>query len=218
MKNPKLCKNTVSDTLWKILKKIMEFDELKDFRLVGGTSLSLQLGHRISVDIDLFSDEEYGSIDFYAIDRKLKSEFPVISMFNEGNETFGKSYYIGYDDTNIIKLDLFYTDKYVFPILEIEGIRMATCEEIAAMKMEVIGNNGRKKDFWDIHELLNQISLAEILRLHALRYPYTYGYKELKFKLLDFEFADNDFDPICLLGKYWELIKLDIQEAALALE
>lgn len=195
----------------------MQIDELSKFRLVGGTSLSLQLGHRMSVDIDLFSDEEYGSIDFYAIDRTLKNEFPIISMFNEGNESFGKSYYLGYDKSNIIKLDLFYTDKYIFPSLEMEGIRMAKCEEIAAMKLAVIGKNGRKKDFWDIHEMLNHITLAEMLRLHSERYPYTYGYDELKLKLLDFDFADNDFDPICLLGKYWELIKLDIEEAVKAL-
>ncbi|MGB3452693.1 MAG: nucleotidyl transferase AbiEii/AbiGii toxin family protein [Moheibacter sp.] len=42
--------------------------------MVGGTALSLQLGHRTSVDIDLFSDLEYGSIDFKVIDTFLKSE------------------------------------------------------------------------------------------------------------------------------------------------
>ncbi len=50
------------------LQILMESDVFENFRLVGGTSLSLQLGHRISVDIDLFSDAHYGSIDFKKID------------------------------------------------------------------------------------------------------------------------------------------------------
>jgi len=56
--------NTVSDLLWDSLNKLMSVKEFNSFRIVGGTSLSLQLGHRESVDIDLFTDSEYGSIDF----------------------------------------------------------------------------------------------------------------------------------------------------------
>jgi hypothetical protein len=57
-------KNTVSDLLWELLSALMTFDELNSFHLVGGTSLSLLLGHRKSIDIDLFTDAEYGTIDF----------------------------------------------------------------------------------------------------------------------------------------------------------
>ncbi len=57
-------KNTVSDLLWETLTQLMNWEELSTFRLVGGTALSLQIGHRMSVDIDLFTDAEYGSIDF----------------------------------------------------------------------------------------------------------------------------------------------------------
>ncbi len=45
-------KNTVSDLLWETLVTLMSYEELNSFRLVGGTSLSLLLGHRVSVDID----------------------------------------------------------------------------------------------------------------------------------------------------------------------
>lgn len=60
----KLYLNTVSDLLWNSLKQLMSIKEFDSFRIVGGTSLSLQLGHRESVDIDLFTDAEYGSLDF----------------------------------------------------------------------------------------------------------------------------------------------------------
>ena len=54
--------NTVNDLLKDCLIKLMQSTELNNFRLVGGTALSLHLGHRLSVDIDLFTDEEYGSV------------------------------------------------------------------------------------------------------------------------------------------------------------
>lgn len=59
--------NTVNPLLRNALELIMQAEIFNDFRLVGGTSLSLQLGHRISVDLDLFTDVSYDSIDFEAI-------------------------------------------------------------------------------------------------------------------------------------------------------
>lgn len=182
------------------------------FRLVGGTALSLQMGHRISVDIDLFTDAEYGSLDFEAIDKKLKDTFAVVETQYDGDVGFGKSYYIGESKKEIVKVDLYYTDTFIRPINDTENIRMAGLEEIAAMKMEVIGQSGRKKDFWDIHELTEYLSLDEMLTLHAERYPYSHTKEQLKMKLIDFDYADSDFDPICLKGKYWELIKADIED------
>ena len=60
----KLFYETVSPLLKSILELLMKEDIFKVFRLVGGTALSLQLGHRKSVDIDLFTEAEYGSVDF----------------------------------------------------------------------------------------------------------------------------------------------------------
>lgn len=60
--------NTVNRLLKESLLTLMKAAEFEPFRLVGGTSLSLQLGHRMSVDIDLFTDSPYGSLDFAAID------------------------------------------------------------------------------------------------------------------------------------------------------
>jgi len=205
----KLCLNAVSDNLLKTLTQFMQVEEFNPFRLVGGTALSLQLGHRTSFDIDLFTDADYGSIDFEAIDYLLKKTFPFTEMLYSGNNSFGKSYYVGTDRNEAVKLDLFYTDLFIRPIIEIDFVRMASIEEIAAMKMEVIGNGGRKKDFWDIHELLDDLSLDQMLNLHAERYPYTHNKDVLIEKLIDFQFADDDFNPICLKGKYWELIKMD---------
>jgi len=204
--------NTVSSNIAKVLNQLMRMKEFNPFRLVGGTALCLQLGHRISVDIDLFTDVDYGCIDFTTIDNLLKKTFPFTEMLYMGNNSFGKSYYIGNSRNEAIKLDLFYTDSFICPIVEKNLVRMASIEEIAAMKMEVVGNGGRKKDFWDIHELLDYLSLEQILALHSERYPYSHSKNVLINKLIDFQVADNDTDPICLKGKYWELIKEDFND------
>ena len=73
----------------------MNEEVFSEFRLVGGTSLSLQLGHRISVDIDLFTDAEYGSIDFKKIENYLNNNFPFVEYFSDVPVAFGKSYQIG---------------------------------------------------------------------------------------------------------------------------
>lgn len=64
--------STVNDLLKNSLLKLMKSDVFNNFRLVGGTALSLQIGHRESIDIDLFSDSEYGTLDFNAIENYLK--------------------------------------------------------------------------------------------------------------------------------------------------
>jgi Nucleotidyl transferase AbiEii toxin, Type IV TA system len=75
--------NTVTPLLQELLKDIMNSDIFHPFRLVGGTSLSLQIGHRQSVDIDIFTDAEYGSIDFGPIDRFFRDRYTYVAT-NEG--------------------------------------------------------------------------------------------------------------------------------------
>ncbi len=209
----KIYKETISVLLWDILNELMKLKELESFRLVGGTSLSLLLGHRISVDIDLFTDAEYDSIDFKQIDKRLQESFDYINFSFSDNPGLGKSYFIGRNENEIIKLDLFYTDTFVYPMIKHKGLRLSQLEEIVAMKLEIIGQNGRKKDFWDIHELMEFFPLKEMLTFYEKRYPFSSTKDEIIKKLTDFKLADLDFDPICLKGKYWEIIKLDIEEA-----
>lgn len=204
--------NTVNPHLQSALITLMKSDVFHSFRLVGGTALSLQLGHRYSIDIDLFSDVAYGSIDFKAIDKFIEKTFPYHDHFSNIIPAIGKSYSIGTNNDHFIKLDVYYTDPFIQQPLIIDHIRMATTEEIIAMKIDVVQRVGRKKDFWDIHELLSNYSLSDMISLHLMCYPYTHDEKLILKNLTNFELADNDFDPICLKGKYWEFIKEDIKE------
>lgn len=192
----------------------MAAKEFNAFRLVGGTALSLYRGHRESIDIDLFSDAPYDSIDFGAIYAFLCNTFSYLDTNDYKVVGLGKSYYIGNSEKDCVKLDLFYTDKFIQDIFLMDGIRLATVEEIIPMKIDVISRGGRKKDFWDIHELKDDYSIEEMLALHKQRNPYTHDRDQIMRNFSNFENADDDFDPICLKGKYWEIIKLDIIDFA----
>jgi predicted nucleotidyltransferase component of viral defense system len=140
----------------------MSAPEFSKFRLVGGTALSLQLGHRVSVDIDLFTDAEYNSIDFNLIENFLYSNFEYVDTGFGIPIALGKSFLIGENQDNSVKLDVYYTDHFIQTPITEEGVRIATIEEIIAMKVDVISRKGRKKDFWDIHELLDKSSLQKL--------------------------------------------------------
>ena len=122
----------------------------------------------------------------------------------------GTSYFVGRNDQEAVKVDLYYTDPFMQPLLETEGIRLATVEEILAMKLDVIGRGGRKKDFWDIYAFMDDYSLSEMIQLHHQRYPYSHDREIITRNIVTVDDADNDFDPSCLRGEYWELIKYDL--------
>lgn len=209
--------NTVNDGLKNALNKLMTTSIFNDFRLVGGTALSLQIGHRKSIDLDLFTDVSYGSIDFKLIEQFLESNFHYTDDFSNLLPAMGKSYVIGESKEKAIKLDVFYVDPFVWKPITKNGIRLAKIKEIAAMKLNVVQYKGRKKDFWDLHELMNYFSLNEMLDFHKRRYPYTHERSLLISNLTSFEKADYDFAPICYKNKYWEFIKADFEDAVKAL-
>ena len=206
--------NTVNELLKDSLLLLMQKDEFASFRLVGGTALSLHLGHRMSIDIDLFTEEPYRSIDFKAIESCLRNNFPYVYGDFGGNHVMGKSYLIGSDKDNVIKLDTYYSmDPFFQPLVDSEGIRMATVEEIIAMKIDVVRRGGRKKDFWDLHELLDRYPISKMIDLHRLRFEWTHDEALIRENFTNFSNADLDLNPICLRGKEWTFIKEDLQDA-----
>ena len=207
--------NTVKPILKEVLTILMHEKLFDPFRLVGGTSLSLQLGHRMSDDIDLFTDEPYDSLDFTAIDKFLRKTFKYVSDLAPGPVGMGVSYLVGHSQDESVKLDLFYTDTFFQHALEIGQYRLATVEEIIAMKIDIVQRKARKKDFWDLDELIEKYSIEQMIALHEQRYPHGHDEKLIRQNFVDFKRADEDFTPICLKGKHWELIKLDFVERLL---
>lgn len=214
----KLYYNTISPGLLDVLQKLMQEEALGGFRLVGGTALALQLGHRISVDIDLFTDMDYGTMNLTAIADTFKHCFPHV----EGLEKLdapapGYTIYCGNNETEMIKVDLFYTDHFLFPPITDGVVRIADARDIAAMKILAVSNATRGKDYWDIHELMTKMTLDEIINLGLQRFPYNLDREEVINRLIQVPLEINDPNIISLKGDYWEFVIEDIQEEALKL-
>lgn len=205
---------TVTPLLKKVLDEIMANPIFEPFYLVGGTSLSLRLGHRVSVDIDLFTNASYGSLDFSIYEKFFQENYAYFHFTDTSNIVgLGRSYYVGDSADENIKVDLYYHDEIIDPCDLLDDIRFASLNDVVAMKVDVVSRGGRKKDFWDLHELLNIYTIPQMLDLHQQRHKYTHERNQIITNFTDFTSADEDIEPICLKGKEWELIKLDFVDA-----
>ena len=153
-------------------------------------------------------------IQFHLLQDILRREFPYCQGDCGEIVGFGTSYLVGNSTNDNVKVDLFYTDPFIRQMEQRDKIRMASVDDIVAMKMDVISRGGRKKDFWDLHLLHNHYhySIEQMLSLYEERYPYGATHEECINGLLNFSVADSDPDPVCLQNKYWQLIKLDFTE------
>jgi predicted nucleotidyltransferase component of viral defense system len=210
----KLYYSTVSPVLRTLLEQLMREKLFASFRLVGGTALSLHIGHRMSVDIDLFTAQPYGTVDFEAIEVFFRSEFGYVETSTLKGVGFGKMYMLGKDEFSSVKVDIMYTDEFIRQPLIVDGIRLASVEDIIAMKLEILTHAGRKKDFWDLHALADQYTLDEMIAFHKERYPYSHAAEEIITGFTNFTKADAEFDPDCLQGKHWALVRADLVQFA----
>lgn len=212
--------NIASALLLECLRKIMANKAFDDFYLVGGTSLALQRGHRISIDIDMFTNTLYGEMKTAEIKNALVEMFPYTENLERLDETqMVYSLFIGNSSNDCIKLDICYDETPVFPLVHIDGIRMVSEKDIAAMKINAITQDKqRKKDFWDIHDLLETYSIEDMVQFALKRYPWSLTLDKIidGFKRLP---SLNDYTEIrCLKGKYWEFVMEDLMEQIPTLE
>ncbi len=208
---------TITPELKSVLCALMANPLFEPFCLVGGTSLSLRYGHRFSVDIDLFTDAPYGSIDFLPLEQHLKQTYPYYYKTDKTEIVgFGRSYYVGESEEKAVKVDLFYTDPFIRKAEIIDNIRIAHVDDVVAMKIDVISRGGRKKDFWDLHYLLDVYSIQQMINLHEQRNEWSHDSKEIYSNLVNFEIADEMPDPVCFLSKEWDYIKMDFAELILS--
>lgn len=158
-----LHKETVSTEMWELLQRLMKDEKLKDFFLVGGTSLALRIGHRLSVDIDLFSTKDFDSIKML---RHLENVYGA-ELIENGLANNTILMFIGN-----VKVDVL-THKYplVAPLEFNEGIRMVSNQDIGAMKLHAIHQSGKRyKDFVDMAFLLEHNPLKTYLDSYEQKY------------------------------------------------
>ena len=212
--------NIASPLLLDCLRKIMANKAFDNHYLAGGTALALQRGHRISIDIDMFSNALYGEMKTDEIKKALIEMFPYTENLERLDETLMVySLYVGNSSDDCIKLDICYDDNPVFPLVQIEGIRMVSEKDIAGMKLNAIAQDRqRKKDFWDIHDLLETYSIEDMVSFALKRFPWSLTLDKIidGFKRIP---SLNDYTEIrCLKGKYWEFVSEDLMEQIPILE
>jgi len=192
---------TVEPNTLELLNALQSVSELDTLRLVGGTALALQIGHRKSIDLDLF-----GKIE--------TDEFELLEILSNVGETImiSNSKNIKIFSVNGIKVDIVnYPYGWIKPVFATNNIRLASVEDIATMKLAAITGRGTKKDFVDLFFLLKTHNLADLLRLYNNKFPQGSEFLVLK-SLSYFKDAEKDEHPHMLINTEWSDVKQSILE------
>lgn len=193
---------TVDEGTLGLLKQLQALGILSEMRLVGGTSLALQIGHRKSIDIDLFGNL---SSDYNSLIDELKTLGEVVPLKNSKN--------IHSLLINEIKVDIVnYEYKWLSNKISADNLYLATIDDIAAMKLNAIIGRGSKKDFIDLFFILKDYSLATIMGFYTKKYTDGSAFLVLK-SLVYFEDADKQEMPFMFNNITWQAVKDNIKKA-----
>ena len=192
---------TVSPGVVTLLKKLNTLPELTVFNLVGGTSLALQTGHRISVDLDFFSSHAF---DINVLQKNLNFVFPEFELISVSRTGFSAK-------INNVRCDFY---NWNVPFIELphmeDGIKLCSLEDISAFKLDSIIHRKEKKDFWDIEVLISKFGFENIILFYKQKYPYN-DIKLVMDALAEIDLADDSQTPVIIISKNWEDIKSTIK-------
>ena len=179
----------------RLLKRMAPLPALAGFSLAGGTSLALRFGHRLSVDLDFFTSQEFDP-----------SRLPGV-LPDAHHRILGQTSGSLNLEVDGVKVDFLLHD---YPLLAqpevLEGIRMLSVLDVAAMKLNAIVNRGAKKDFYDLHTLLRHYPLPTLLDAYRRKYPNAEPFLLVR-SLSFFEDAESEPDPVPLAGQCWPDVK-----------
>lgn len=196
---------TVESATLELLKKLQQEPLLATFNLVGGTALALRIGHRKSVDLDLFTREEF---DLEEVKSMLIDKYDLKVSFERQQTLKG---FIGGVMIDCIRFN--------YPHLqtpdEIDGVRLESIPDIIAMKLSVIAQNGtRIKDFIDIATLSTKYSFDEMLQFYADKFSNANIVMPAK-ALTYFDEINFDESVVMTSGKFdWKRVAKRLQDMA----
>ncbi len=196
----------VNPATFKLIQQLQALPELNKFYLVGGTALALQLGHRNSIDIDLFTQNDFTPESLLKL---LEQDFPIEPSFTTKSTLLSI--------INNIKVDFIcHAYPLVLPPITEEGITFLSLQDLAAMKLNAISNSGKRiKDFIDVYFLLEHFSLHEMIEFYSAKYPRFNPLIPLK-AINYFDDIDPAIDPPKLRDKLpLSKIKKRIQDSVL---
>ena len=194
---------TVQPDTLELLKAISAQPEVKELRLVGGTALALQYGHRQSVDLDFFGRLPEDKDELIDVVRRVGD----VTVLN-------RSKIILQMVVNQVKVDFVDYSRYPWidePILG-DGFVLASDKDIAAMKINAIMGRGTRKDFIDLYLLLQHYSLTQIMDFYRQKYPEFSEYRAL-ISMTYFDDAEMQDMPLMLIKTPWEAMKTSIIQA-----
>lgn len=184
-----------------LLRKLMSKETFQPFALAGGTALALQIGHRISIDLDFFGKHPFNPEELLQVyagigDYQLLSQSKSVLVVN----------------LNGVKVDVVnYRYDLLEPVQETEGVRLLSLPDIAAMKLAAITGRGKKRDFIDLFFLLEIYSLKDMMDFYRTKFPDGSEFLVAK-SLTYFEDAEEDEAPVMLLDADWSQVKKTIQK------
>ncbi len=198
-----LHEETVERATFELLKELMRDNRLNNFNLAGGTALALYIGHRKSIDLDLFTPD---SFDVKNLEEYLIEKYNFHSSYLEKDTLKGT--------INDIKIDcITHNYQYLEDPFKSEGIRLYSIKDIVAMKLSAIADDGtRVKDFIDIAFLSSKLTLTEMLDAYEKKFPNSNKIRPLKgltyFQDIQFE------EPVQLVnGSFkWEKVEKRLRE------
>ncbi len=172
---------------------------LDDAYLAGGTACALQLGHRISIDLDFFTEKEFDA-------KTTIQQLQKIGHFELEQESWGTI--LGYLET--VRFSLFvYQYPVLFPTKDFNGIRLLDLRDIAAMKVDAISSRGIKRDFIDLYFICQGgLSLREILKFYDQKYrTLASNLIHIRKSLVYFVDAEASETPKMIKPVNWETVK-----------
>lgn len=196
------------DTL-RAIQLIADIPIVKEAHLAGGTALALQIGHRVSVDLDFFTRKEFD-------EKVLSTQLLKYPEFKQE----GQSWRTVWGKIGETKFSLFYYPyKILLPFVHFERISLMSKPDIAAMKLHAVEDRGVKRDFIDLYFLAKEYSLEEMIGFYDQKYASLDDHLVSIIKSLNY-FADaesDDWIPRMLLPVDWEEVKSFFDKEALRL-
>lgn len=200
--------NTVTPAMRQVLAGFSKSALAGDFYLAGGTALALQMGHRLSVDLDFFSPMHSDIPALLEPLRKALDPFSaVLADSSWGNLDFL---------ANGVRLGFYgYGYELVAPSGEAEGIALASLPDIGLMKLDALLGRASRKDFHDLYAICQRTSLHELLTLAPRKYPAVRDFAAQAARhMVYFERAEQE-TPVPLLEDVpWETVKAWFRQQA----
>jgi hypothetical protein len=192
--------NTLTAEMRQVLSGFSQSGIGARFYLAGGTALALQIGHRRSADLDFFSPTEDIPTVRAILEGALAPFHPMLA-----DSAWGNLVYLAKD----VRVGFYgYGYPLVAALIEAERVRLASIVDIALMKLDALLSRAARKDFYDLYFICQEIPLRQLLDLAPQKYPSVRDFETQTVKrLVYFENAEQDIDPVLLLPVTWRAVK-----------